>query len=313
MYLRYPGCLTVGHFVLPCMYIIDPLLLEIAVSELEEKVLQQHQKLEEQEEKLQKQESRIGKQEALLKKALERIEELELTIHSYGPAEHENYSYMYFPLPLPAPLATSSFPLPDGLPCTSTTLTSTCTCTTSQSRSTCTCSVQGFTTPHRPFSTRTVTQALSQPAVSHSASSRPPSPSEQLSLSRSPSTSVQCVPITPKKNSAALPASAIDQTKLVAAAQTLLRYPKLGVESKASVLTMKLARESFFGESAMAQCTVMGCGKYPALPPNELNSLKQVMFAQFPKYWPNPVLFESVWKDCMEAIGQACKRIRAEN
>ena len=297
MYLRYPGCLTVGHFVLPCMCILDPLSLEIVVRELEEKVLQQ--------------ESRIEKQEALLERALERIEELELSTHSYGPAGDENYNYMYSPPPLPAPLATSSFPLPDGLPCTSTTSTSTC--TTSQSTSTCACSVQGFTTPHRPFSTRTVTQALSQPVSSHSVSSQPPSPSEQLSLSRSPSTGVQCVPIAPKKNSAALPSSAIDRTKLVAAAQTLLRYPKLGVESKASVLAVKLARESFFGESAMAQCTVMGCGKYPALPPKELNSLKQVMFGQFPKYWPNPILFESVWKDCMEAIGQACKRIRAEN
>ena len=136
-------------FVLPCMYIIDPLLLEIAVSELEEKVLQQHQKFEQQEEKLQKQESRTEKQEALLEKALERIEELELRIRSYGPAEHENCSYMYSPPPLPAPLETSSFSLPDWLPCTSTTLTSTC--TTSQSTSTC--SGQGFMTPHLPFST----------------------------------------------------------------------------------------------------------------------------------------------------------------
>lgn len=310
-YDTLPACLTIGHFVLSCMYIVDPLLLEIAVSELEEKVLQQRQKLEEQEEKLQKQESRIEKQEALLEKALERIEELELRIRSFGPTEHESCSYTYSPPPLPAPLATSSFPIPDGPPCTSTTLTPTP--TTSQSISTGTHSVQGFTTPHRPFSTQTVTQPLSQPAISHLASSQPPSPSEQLSLSRSPSTSVQCLPIAPRKNSVVLPASAIDRTKLVAAAQTLLRYPKLGIESKASILAVKLARESFFGESAMAQCTVMGCGKYPALPPNELNSLKQVMFARFPKYWPNPVLFESVWKDCMEAIGQACKRIRAEN
>ena len=218
---------------------------------------------------------------------------------------------MYSPPPLPPSLPASYFPVPDGLPCTSTTLTSMC--TTSLSTSTCACNAQGSMTPHRPFSTRTVTHPLSQPAISHSASSQPPSPSEQLSVSKSPSTSVHCVPIALKKNSAALPSSAIDQTKLVAAAQTLLRYPKLGVESKASVLAVKLARESFFGESVMARCTVMGCGKYPALPPNELNSLKQVMFAQFPKYWPNPILFESLWKECMEAIGQACKRIRSEN
>ena len=56
----------------------------------------------------------------------------------------------------------------------------------------------------------------------------------------------------------------------------------------------------------MAQCTVMGCGKYPALLTVELYCLKQTMFFQFPKYWNNPVLFESVWNCCSEAIGQVC-------
>ena len=110
-----------------------------------------------------------------------------------------------------------------------------------------------------------------------------------------------------------LPADAIDRTNLVPAIQTLQRYPKLRVESKASFLAVKLARESFFGKNLMSQCTVMGCGKYPALPGNEINLLKQTMFSQFPKYWLNPVLFESIWKDCTEAIGQACKRVRAEH
>ena len=41
----------------------------------------------------------------------------------------------------------------------------------------------------------------------------------------------------------------------------------------------------------MAKCTVMGCGKFPALPTVELDDIKQTIFALFPKYWSNPVQF----------------------
>ena len=109
-----------------------------------------------------------------------------------------------------------------------------------------------------------------------------------------------------------LPSCLIDKTHLVSPSQTLQRFSKFQTESKASVLAVKLARESFFGEGAMSRCTVMGCGKFPALPARELADLKQTMFSLFPKYWANPVLFEGLWKDCSESIGQACKRIRAE-
>ena len=56
----------------------------------------------------------------------------------------------------------------------------------------------------------------------------------------------------------------------------------------------------------------MGYGKLPALPQDELNQLKKTIFGLFPKYWPNLVEFEAVWKDCAEAVGQsystrACK------
>ena len=75
---------------------------------------------------------------------------------------------------------------------------------------------------------------------------------------------------------------------------------------------MKLARESFFGEDVLAQCTVMGFGKLPALPTEELNELKQTLFSLFPRHWSNPVDFESVWKDCAESLGQLCKRLRLD-
>ena len=62
----------------------------------------------------------------------------------------------------------------------------------------------------------------------------------------------------------------------------------------------------------MVKCTVSGHGKLPALPLKELNILKQDIFELFPKYWPNASHFESLWKECADAIGQCCKRLQKE-
>lgn len=76
-------------------------------------------------------------------------------------------------------------------------------------------------------------------------------------------------------------------------------------------LAVKLARDCFFGNNVLQRCTVMGCRDYPALPFQELNELKQVIFSIFPKYWHNPVEFESqIWNTCVNSIGQLCKRLR---
>ena len=107
-----------------------------------------------------------------------------------------------------------------------------------------------------------------------------------------------------------LSSTLIDKSKLNPAPQSIQRYPKLQTESKASALAVKLARESFFGVKVMKQCTVMGHGPYPALPNAELNKLKQTLFSLFPKFWSNPIDFETLWKDCAEAVGQACKRLK---
>ena len=139
----------------------------------------------------------------------------------------------------------------------------------------------------------------------------PPSASSDTMASLS-QTSAKCLPIKMKENNAALPSSAVNKESLKPACQVLLHYPKLQTESKVSKLAVKLARESFFGEDVMAKCTVMGFNRYPALPIPELAELKQTLFALFPKYWANPILFEKVWKECAEAIGQACKRVRAD-
>ena len=86
---------------------------------------------------------------------------------------------------------------------------------------------------------------------------------------------------------------------------------KLISESKVSTLALKLARESFFGEDVMVQCTVASDRKLPALPVHELELLKNQVLTLFPAYWNCRHEFEPFWTKCTESIGQACKRIRS--
>ena len=151
------------------------------------------------------------------------------------------------------------------------------------------------------------------PANTQPTSSSPYTPQSQFSRPHypSPSSSIQCIPIPANSNS--LPSSAINNTKLIPVAQCLDRYCKLQTESKVSVLAVKLAREALFGPNLMMQCTTMGHGRFPGLPTKELNDLKQTIFSLFPKYWSSPAIFEGLWRNCAESIGQACKRLRAES
>ena len=56
----------------------------------------------------------------------------------------------------------------------------------------------------------------------------------------------------------------------------------------------------------MKKCTPRGGGELPALPQTELS----VVFKQYPAYWKDPAGFETIWERCMNAIEQACKRLR---
>ena len=150
-------------------------------------------------------------------------------------------------------------------------------------------------------------QCSSSPQPPYASSPYPPAQSTYTS----PSASAKCLPIPYKPNS--LSSSAIKKAKLIPAAHCLQRYSKLQTESKVTVLAVKLARESFFGEDIMVQCTTMGHGRFPALPSAELNELKQTIFSLFPKFWSSPAIYEGLWRNCAEAIGQACKRMRIES
>ena len=59
--------------------------------------------------------------------------------------------------------------------------------------------------------------------------------------------------------------------KLKTPALVIQQYPKLRGEGKAGTLAVKLAREAFFGDDVLVQCTPGGSRDLLALPCIELN------------------------------------------
>ena len=116
-----------------------------------------------------------------------------------------------------------------------------------------------------------------------------------------------------KSGPGTVPSSAINKTKLVPVSTVIHKYPNLLCESKIGTLAVKLAKDSFFGEDVMVQCTVAGERDLPGLPTDELRKLKDSLFMRFPHYWQSPHEFEPLWRNSTAAIGQACKRLRTKS
>ena len=62
-----------------------------------------------------------------------------------------------------------------------------------------------------------------------------------------------------------LSSAEIDKAQLVPASDVISKYPNLQKENVIGTLAVKLAKESFFGDSVLVKCTVMGCNSHPAL------------------------------------------------
>ena len=108
-----------------------------------------------------------------------------------------------------------------------------------------------------------------------------------------------------------LPSSAIDKTKLKSAQDVISENANLASQvGSMTTLAVVLARETFFGEEVMGQCTAKGHGDKPGLPHQELMELKGIIKGAYPQYWNSPHAFEPQWSKCSEQISQACKRIR---
>lgn len=120
-------------------------------------------------------------------------------------------------------------------------------------------------------------------------------------------------PICPKLNTSSLSSCEIDKNELVTTDVFFQRHQNLKGESRAGMLSVKLAREVYFGKKVMGKCTVSGCRDLPGLPIAELDELKQLVFMQFPQFWKSPMEFEPLWVKCIEAINQSCKKIRQKS
>ena len=144
-------------------------------------------------------------------------------------------------------------------------------------------------------------------------SSQPPS----LNLLNTPPPPQHPPPQLPRRESQqqtlTLPSSSISKSSLLPVSTVVHNNADLvGKEGKMTTLAVALAREAFFGEEVMAQCTAKGYGNKPGLPHNELMSLKEEIRKLYPNYWNNPLVFEEKWNKCSEQISQACNRARSK-
>ena len=144
---------------------------------------------------------------------------------------------------------------------------------------------------------------------SNSSSTQPTTPSRSAPTCTAPTSKDSPLPLS-KMCTNSLPSSAIRKDNLLSVEDVLKKYPKLKHESKAGTLACKLAKEAIFGSDVLKQCTPIGNRELPGLPEKELKVLKKTMFSRFPQYWSNKVEFEPVWKRCLEAVQQCCKRQR---
>lgn len=107
-----------------------------------------------------------------------------------------------------------------------------------------------------------------------------------------------------------MPSAEIDKALLSSIESVAHTHHHLCVPSKATTLAVKLARKAVFGDSVMKRCTPYGARDFPGLPTTELAELKEAIRNLFPMYWNKPQEFEVLWTKCVDAIGQACKRLR---
>ena len=114
-------------------------------------------------------------------------------------------------------------------------------------------------------------------------------------------------------NKKANPLPQINKESLLKPEDVVEKYSQFLTFFKIPMLAVRLAKESYFGKSIMARCTVRGAGKFHALPEKELKDMKFfLMKICVPRYTSSQIEFEILWKNCSEAIGQACKSMRRQ-
>lgn len=162
-------------------------------------------------------------------------------------------------------------------------------------------------------------------ALSSRSSTPKPAPQELVDITNatvnSPPTSSSTSTVKPSQllkklieKKEANPLPTIDRSKLLPPEDVVNKYSQFLYRSKLPTLAVKLCKESFFGKNVMSLCTVKGTGQHHALPETGMKALKLFMTELcVPRHTPTRLEFESSWKSCIEAIGQACKALRSSN
>ena len=244
---------------------------------------------------------RVEEAQAALLARLEQYESREATVKR---AEHqETYSHQYPPWSLDyEPLTDTTGFYSPGQPCSPLSQSTHHACTPGQP-----CSPLSQSTHHTytPGQQQQPWGQLSQAYTPGQQSwSQTYTPGEQSRSLLSHQTSVK------KGQVSTMPSSEINKALLSSIESVAHTHHHLCVPSKATTLAVKLARKAVFGDSVMSRCTPYGAHDFPGLPTTELAELKETIRNLFPVYWNKPQEFEVLWTKCVDAVGQACKRLR---
>ena len=178
-----------------------------------------------------------------------------------------------------------------------------------------------WTSPHTQLSNRSLLSNDNRPPGSYSGAISNGSTTDTPSSSCSGATGSLKEPLLNNKASTFLkrlavqkeekPLPPINKSILQQPETVVEKYPKLLNTMKIPTLSVRLAKESFFGKEIMKLCTVRGTGILHPLPVAELSQLKKfLMDICLPRFTPTKLEFENLWKSCIESIGQACKSLR---
>ena len=145
-----------------------------------------------------------------------------------------------------------------------------------------------FSTPSYNQATTTAT-TTAQPLVPPAATSQPLKNTQPAAKP----------PAANKLSSEEIPKNQLTSTEEVLKEySSLVQYP-----CKMTTLSVKLAREGFFGDTVMAKCTPQCWQDMPALPHKELSDLKMLLFKTYPSFRTTPEVFEKKWVVAQDGIG----------
>ena len=89
------------------------------------------------------------------------------------------------------------------------------------------------------------------------------------------------------------------------------KYDKYMTADFCGRVAIKLARNTYFGETVLAASTVTGHSNTRPLDPLKLKEMKAALRTRFQE--TSPTEFEMIWTRCVESVARACNYARKKN